>query len=438
MGVLDAVMIPAKTVDSETGLLVDDEGSWTNWEPLELGAGSAIVQARAGYRYRVARYVAEYDESLAHEYCYDAESNWTTFASCTEPGEWLEGETSFTEDCFVRITVQRADGFLAVRPYRLDEMVELDYVPPAIPPQPEWARIEAERVAARVDELREPGDLVLVALADIHYSTGCIWPQTARNVRAVVDLVQPDAIVQLGDVGDGITPLPVTRSFATRVLGDLRSCGVPVLSCVGNHDVNYFRGNAERLSKDECARLYLEREKPWYFEDFPASRIRCVFLDSFDPVRKQRYGFDGREVWWLRKVLRSTPRDWKVLVFSHVPPLPEIHYWSDAIENGPRVMRALESHNRRYPQSMLAFVHGHSHVDQVYWKQTFPIISIGCAKFEDFTECKPAGSTTPARQRGTASQDLWDVIVVKARESTLHFVRFGAGDDREVASHGAH
>ena len=436
MSVFNAAMIPAKAVDPETGLLVHDEESWTNWEPLELGAGSGILRACEGYRYRIACYATEYDEALVHEYCYDAESNWTTLTSCTEPDVWLDGPSSFSHDCFVRITVQRVDGFLAVRPYKLDEMIELDYVPPTVSLQPAWAHAEAERVATRVAELREPSDLVLIALTDVHYSTGCIWPQTARNVRAVVDLVHPDAIVQLGDVGDGIAPILVTRSFADRVLGDLRSCGVPVLSCVGNHDVNYFKGNDELLSQEECMQLYLDREKPWYFEDFPAMRMRCVFLDSFDPSRKQRYGFAEREVWWLRKTLRTTPRDWKLLVFSHVPPLPEIHYWSDVIKNGPRVMRMLESRNRNCPQSVLAFVHGHSHVDQVYWKQSFPIVSIGCAKFEDFTENKPEGSTTYKRQLGTASQDLWDVIVVKANEGTLHFVRFGAGEDREVAPDG--
>ena len=195
MSALDAAMIPAKAVDPETGLLVHDEGSWTNWEPLELGAGSGVMRAREGYRYRIACYGAEYDEALAHEYCYEPESNWTTIASCTEPGVWLDGPSSFSRDCFVRITVQRIDGFLAVRPYKLDEMIELNYVPPAAPPQPAWARAEAERVAARVAGLREPGDLVLIALSDVHYSTGCIWPQTACNVHAVADLIHPDAIV---------------------------------------------------------------------------------------------------------------------------------------------------------------------------------------------------------------------------------------------------
>jgi hypothetical protein len=37
--------------------------------------------------------------------------------------------------------------------------------------------------------------------------------------------------------------------------------------------------------------------------------------------------------------------------------------------------------------------------------------------------------------QGTASQDLWDVLVVKRDEARLEFVRFGAGANRSVEKH---
>lgn len=433
MDPLEFAMIPAKSVDLETGLLCQDDGCWTNWEPVRIGAGSSVACAQDGYRYRIALYRDGYDESLAREYCYDVESNWTKFDEAAASGEWLTGPCEFPEDCFVRITVQRVDGSQAVRPYKLGEMIDLSYIAPSVSPMPGWALEEADRVASRVESLRDPDDLVLLVLSDIHYSTGCIWSQTARNLRAVAARVNPDAIVQLGDVSDGMTPVDVTLSFVTRVLGDLERCGAPVYSCVGNHDTNYFGNNAERLGKPECALLYLGRDEPWYYVDFASARVRCLFLDSFEQMRKQRYGFSRQQLKWMRSMLDRTQSDWKIIVFSHVPPCAEIHYWSDTILNGPRMMSALEERNRSCPGSVLAFVHGHSHVDQVYRKHSFPIVSIGCAKFEDFEECKPEGSTTPKRQINTSSQDLWDVIVVKAREGKLHLVRFGAGEDREVA-----
>ena len=428
-------MIPGKAVDGNTGLLHEADGCWTNWEPVELGAGSAIVAPREGCRYRISCYEAIYDESLAHTYSYDAESNWTTLSSQTPPGEWLTGSFEFPQTCFVRITVQRKGEPCDNEPCELDSLVELRYVEPAVTPLADWAREEVERVCARVGDVRETGDLTLLVLSDVHYSTGCIWPETARNILEVTRRLKPDAIVQLGDVGDGIAPLAVTMSFAERVLGDLARCGVPVHSCVGNHDANYFKGNTDCLSVVDCARLYQGHDEPWYCEDFPNAHVRCIFLQSFDPTRAERYGYDGQQVRWLRKVLRETPYDYKVVVFSHLPLYAEIHYWSDTLLNERKISRILERFNRRRGGAIVAFVHGHSHVDQIYWKQSFPDVSIGCAKFEDFKECKPAGSYTPERRHGDASQDLWDVMVVKAREPLAHFIRFGAGDDREVVTY---
>ena len=302
---------------------------------------------------------------------------------------------------------------------------------------PGYFQDEADRVCSRVAALREPGDLVLVVLTDIHYSTGCIWPQTARNIREVASRIKPDAIVQLGDVTDGIAPVAVTRSLVARVLGDLQSCGVPVLGCVGNHDANYFKGNDEHLGAGECARLYTNRDELWYYHDFPQAKTRCFFLRSFDPERKQRYGYEFEQARWLRRELRATPAGWKAIIFSHLPLYADIHYWSKTLLNENAMTWAIERFSSRRPGDMAAFIHGHSHVDQVYRAGSFPDISIGCAKFEDFTEFKPEGSITPKRAMGTVSQDLWDVLVLKARgpRPRIEFVRFGAGEDRSVAIH---
>ena len=128
----------------------------------------------------------------------------------------------------------------------------------------------------------------------------------------------------------------------------------------------------------------------------------------------------------------------KVVVFSHVTPAAEIHYWSDTIRNGEMLLRMLARFDAHRGGAILGLVHGHSHVDQVYRRADvpFPIISVGCAKFEDFEECKPAGSTTPKRAQDAATQDLWDVLVVKPDANRLEFVRFGAGTDRSVGKHG--
>ena len=135
---------------------------------------------------------------------------------------------------------------------------------------------------------------------------------------------------------------------------------------------------------------------------------------------------------WLKRTLKSTPRGWKVLVFSHVPLLSKMHVWSDSIMHEYRVISILERYHKLHLSAVLGFIHGHNHADQIDRSYAFPIVSIGCAKYEDFTDHKPEGSTTPARAEGAASQELWDVLVVKPALNSIDFFRFGAGEDRLV------
>lgn len=432
----DVAVIPGKAVDAKTGLLVSDDSCAVNWEPIRLEAGSSVAP-RAGFSCKLWAYTDGFDESLARTYSYDAESNWTTLLPDALPNGWGTARITVPDACYLRIGIRRADGTAAgVR--ALGEAVDIRLTSAPEQPIAEHFQVEANRVCAAVEARRDADDLVLLLLSDIHYSTGCIWPETARNIHAVAQRINPQAIVQLGDVTDGIAPAMVTVSFAERVLGDLAACGVPVLGCIGNHDANYFEGNAQRLSDNACARLYLDRPDPWYFEDFPEQRVRCLFLHSFNPDARERYGFELLEVFWAQRVLQQTPQGWKVLVFSHVTPTAEVHYWSETIGNGELLLKMLTRFDRRRKGAVLGFIHGHGHVDQVHRRPEipFPIISIGCAKFEDFEECKPEGSFTPKREQGTATQDLWDVLVVKPDANRLEFVRFGAGADRSVEKHG--
>lgn len=426
-------LIAAKGIDPASGSIVDSENCWTSWEPLELGAESTILPLRKDAELRIWCYAPGFDEKLAHVYTYDEESNWTTFLPDEDTGGWRsfdDGAWTCPRHCFIRISARCTDpGF---HPSALGDIADIEAVLPPRPPLSDETFDEIERVAARVEELREPGDLVLITLSDIHHAVGGIWPETARTVQAVARRIRPEAIVQLGDVTDGVAPTRVTASLVHRVLDDLHACGVPVLGCVGNHDVNYFKGNPDRFSPQECAQLYTGRDDLWYYEDFPAQRVRCFFLKSFEPDRTERYGYELAQILWLRKQLHRIPRDWKAIVFSHLTLYAQIHWWSTIILGEQLLARILDRFNRKRRGAMMAFIHGHSHEDQVFRKDSFPCISLGCAKFEDFAEFKPAGSTTPKRALGDRTQELWDVLILKSNENRIELVRFGAGEDRSV------
>lgn len=220
---------------------------------------------------------------------------------------------------------------------------------------------------------------------------------------------------------------------------------------IGNHDSNYFRNNPERFSKEETARLYLrECDKCYYYMDYPAQRLRMVFLDSFDPAEEIRYGFSEEVLDWLEEVLAQTMPDWYVLVCSHVPPTPRIHYWSKEIRGSHRLLGILRDFQSRTAKTeqrtggedvsgnashghLLGFVHGHNHADQVDYEEGFPIISIGCNKCEYFEDKKPQGAIVCERELGAVSQDLWDVLAVSVKDGTLDFIRFGAGENRHIS-----
>ncbi len=414
-------------VDPETGLLRREEGCLTNYLPLPVSAGSRLRLRRDGGEYRCFFYSPEIPGELIYSYTYQPEANWTSFQPTLSDGGWRTGERVIDRRGFVRLTLRNGGASAP-----LDELFSLEAEEDAAS-APSWLEEEAERTAGRVRELRREEDAAFLLLTDTHYAAGCNWPDTLASLRLMAEKLRPDGLIHLGDFTDGLLPERHTRGLAAEILDGLRGLCGTFCACLGNHDMNYFRGNPGQMTKEQCAALYLGRETPWYYLDLPEKSLRLLFLDSFSPTAKERYGFPLREALWLRRVLRATPAEYKLLVFSHVPPLPEIHVWSDTIRNGERMLRLLERRSRRYPGSVLGWIHGHNHADQILWRGSFPIVAVGCSKLEDFSEHKPEGSVTWPRRRDDPSQELWDVLLIRPERGELDFVRFGAGEDRHTS-----
>ena len=415
-------------VDVETGLLISVPGCAVNRLPYPVRKGDKIRPAAGGIRLKVFFYLPEIPDELIHTYTYQPESNWTTYCPECSNHEWSEAEHTICEDGFIRVAAAPPGESPAWA-----DTVFVEKAEPAPSPIPDWMAKETEDLCRRVEAGRQSGDLVLLLLADTHNAVGCTWPDTLQSLRLTADRLHPDAAVHLGDLTDGLLPTYYTRLLTDLVLEELRGVCGQLWCCVGNHDRNRFRGNPKGISREECAERILRQKAPWYKVKLPEKKLMLLFLDSFDPDEKERYGFSAEEVRWVRRTLRFVPRGYRVLIFSHVPPLAEIHVWSDTIRNEKRMLRCVQRFHARRNGAVLAWIHGHSHADQVYEKLPFPVIGIGCAKLEDFREHKPEGSVTWERIRGTASQELWDVLLIHAGEGSLDFFRFGAGQDRHVS-----
>ncbi len=415
-------------VDRQNGLLCPSQGAAVNFEPMRVYAGEQLIPLKSDLEYQVATYSPEPDPQYIYTYSYPPEANLTVFYPDKSVFQWKTGPCLFSEPAHVRITVRtniQADGVTLADFFRREGEER------SAEPLPRWIDEEAERVARRVQQCRRPDDLVFFLLTDIHYTTGCNWSCTAASLAAAKQCIRPDGIIQLGDITDGLLPTVWTQRYAGRVLADIKSLDLPLFGCLGNHDRNFFRGNTQGLSLKACSQLCLGRDDPDYYTDYPEQRLRMIFLDSFDPERGERYGFSIKTLRHLLEILDETQYGWRVLLFSHVPPLARLHVWSNTILGSEDAMD-LVNRFRRKRNLAVAWVHGHNHAEQVFNGPGFPIVSLGCSKLEAFPEYKPEGSVTRMRRWGEPSQELWDILVFHAHGSDFDLIRYGAGADRYV------
>ena len=418
-------LMKATGVDPKTGLLKKEEHAATHFIPVFLPKGTQVRWKDDTGKVSLFSYSAEPDARVLYTYYYPKEGNWCLYQA-SDGQEVLPKVWRCEKDMYARFVFQGA-----IRYQTLDETGVFRFPPKALP---QWLDQEASNVAGRVKKTVKEDSFVAVLLGDSHCAAGSNWADTACSIRRTMDGIPADRLIHLGDLTDGSMPRGITEKIAQCMLTDMNGLGIPVRMCIGNHDYNAFRGNAPAFTPREAAAFYLDRETGWYLEDIPEKNLRLFYLDSFEPARKQRYGFSSAELHWFRKNLRRTPDGRDVIVFSHVPPAAQIHVWSKRILNGKRMLRLLDRANRKKRIRVRGWFHGHSHVDQIWVKHSFPVICTGCSKTEMFFDHKPVASDTPIRRWNERRQELWDVLLVGHDE--IRMIRFGAGEDRVIPAEG--
>lgn len=417
----------------ETGFFVKNHPAWmADFHFYQVTAGDEVICSDSAYCFCIASYSPEIEDRLIYTYCYQQEENWSSYNKDFVPDNVKCSSSVIPQDGWIRIAVRRVDGqmltegdadtaekaFVLIRKKRFYQ-------------EKEFYQQEIEQTVQAVMEKRGKSCLVFGLMTDSHYVINGGWEDSISNLRTVNHRTGFDAMIHLGDLTDGMVPLAITREYVEKVMEDLYSLKVPVYLALGNHDSNYFNNNPEWMDEQAQSSLYLDRREPWYYVDFEKQKLRCLFLHSFNHREKVRYGFPPEEVDWVKKVLAETTESYSILVFSHVPLLAEMHFWSKEIRNSGEMLEVLEEYVSRGGR-VFAYVHGHNHADQICYEKKFPIVAIGCAKCEDFKDKKPDGAVTYDRKMGTVTQELWDVMVVDVEEGKIEFVRFGAGEDRTV------
>ena len=459
------------------GLLVPDSPKHMASEELYRAApGSTLHLCDNRYRYAVAAYSPERNLDYAYAYAYQPEENWTRYTKNLTPQSYRAEDYVFETDCWFRVCVRRADGCdLGEEDCELAGRLVRFLGKAPVYQEKEYFRAEAIRVAEAIrragqeakgaaGSVRGEGQkgsrvMKLCLLADTHYTVGGTWEDTAYNIRAVAQSVHYDAIVHLGDLTDGMLSKRLTAKYVRRIIGDLEKCRVPVYIVPGNHDSNYFCNRENTFTAEEMRKLYrlggagqpglqapgktdsgrqgrMHGQSPEglsYYVDIPERRVRLIFLSSFEDTAPIRYGYTKGQLAWLEETLQTAAAGTRFLVFSHDAPLAKLDYWSFHIRNGEQLLDILEGYNRREEYQVIGFFYGHTHADYIFEECSFPVVSVGCAKLEYFTDKKPQGAAAWPRKAGTATQELWDSLAIDFERERLFLIRFGAGEDREVS-----
>jgi len=406
-------------------------------------SGDKLQLSDDNYQFAVATYIPVFDDKYMYTYIYQKEENWTTYQNDLHPDSYQQNEYLFSEELYFRVNLKRIDGkeITADEAEHVSENLNWVVEEEAKTGIKPYFKEEIVKTEADVKSVQKEDALSLLILTDSHYTINGTWEDTKNNIQSLSSKVNYEGIIHLGDCTDGMVSREVTVDYVHNIQRDIRNSGKPLYYVMGNHDSNYFKNNLDKFTKAEMIDLYLgmqpqnvfrESNQTYYYADFEKQQIRCFFLDSFDYRENVRYGFSDDELKWLEFTLNQTPNEWSILLFSHVPPIPRLHYWSDEIRGSEMLMKILKTYQNSEKGKILAFIHGHNHADQIDRSEGFPIISIGCAKCEYFTDKKPEGSIIYERKLGMLSQELWDILIISKNKKSLDFIRFGAGENRHI------
>ncbi len=433
-------VIAGTTIYATTGMFGRNQPDRMSSEKFYYAkSGSVIKLLDINYFFNVATYSLKSDDKLIYTYAYADGGFAVTYNNDLSGTTYRQDDYVFEDECVFRICLKRADGkdFTLDEEDRVNELIHVD----TVPFEKKYNHVfddEIEKTALEINTVSSNSTLKFCVLTDTHISVCGTWDDTVQNIKRVHEKASFDAIIHLGDFTDGMTSKKLTSEVAGQAIQDLQRNNVPVYVTIGNHDTNYFKKNPERMTIHEQCDVYLshiddavrEDNTPWYYKDFDSHKLRCVFLHSFDVSKVNRYGFTNKEIVWLEDVLNNTPKDFCVLVFSHIPPHTKLDYWSKRIRNQEKLVRVLKRFNK--DGRLLGYIHGHTHADLIFNGYGFPVISIGCSKLEYFTNKKPDGSYTEKRAIDTISQELWDTFVVDTKQKSIDIVRFGSGENRYI------
>ena len=314
---------------------------------------------------------------------------------------------------------------------------------------------EIKDTAQKVKALTKEPALVFFLCSDVHYNTvktdnrlklDSVTDMTT-NMAALKKQIQVDGLICLGDIVDAKPPTKMdeTKQQIDYVMKRLQGVGVPLIYSMGNHDDNRYisRKDGTVLTPQQIESMFMRYTLPNkvidpsmnglnYYVDYDRLKIRVFVVDSNYQKPEDGFhwshGFSDNTVAWFSNCLNEVPKGWSVLVLTHRRLVQNKNPGKKWIYNQ---MKMVETVNNFIANggTYIATISGHIHRDYSHSKP-FLEFSVAAQKCQNI-EAKKGKALAPERKLNTASEDLWDVLVIRPQSRKINTVRFGAGDDRE-------
>lgn len=263
------------------------------------------------------------------------------------------------------------------------------------------------------------------------------------NIKELDNRINFDAIYNLGDTIDGqFYDKNKAKSYLCEVTRLMKNISLTKYhSLEGNHDNNVQstwndRGGYDSkekmsnvelfscLQKDGCNEVHNLNHLTDFYVDYEKYNIRVICL-SLDYTT-----YTSATAEWLSSIALNTTK--QVLVLSHCATKPKWGYYND-IENGTIIETALKKFITNRGE-IIAYLHGHTHGDMIETDEdiSWTEVAINCAKFESVDHGGTTGLTFPSRNANNETKVSFDVICIDTTNRKVKFIRFGAGNDREI------
>jgi hypothetical protein len=174
----------------------------------------------------------------------------------------------------------------------------------------------------------------------------------------------------------------------------------------------------------------------YWYKDYDSFGIRIICLDSHMGEGTNGYGsswgYPKEVIDWVRDKALDT--NYQVLFLSHIPLTADYNAYQSPIINS-ELLRGIIKNFMTNGGTVIGFIHGHTHWDFIGMKEdnTFYEISIGASNATvSYGPYKPENAIVPDRISGTATEDLWDIVIIQPESRQIKMIRFGAGTDRII------